>query len=363
MALLADELAHWRTEETSANPDSEILGAIRPAMAQFPEALLLCASSPHSRRGELWRAYEKFYGKEDRRVLVWQAPTAVMNPSIAKEVIAEAYERDPAWAAAEYGATFRSDLETFVEREIVSACVDSGVRERPPVAGLRFESFTDPSGGSSDSMTCAVGHLQDGVVVIDALRERVAPFDPDSATAEFVELLKRYGIRRTNGDRYAAEWSAQSFEKKGIQYKHCELARSGLYLNLLPHLNSRTIRLLDHPKANNQICSLERSTGRGRADSVDHPRGAHDDLANCIAGLAHVLTNRRAAIPPSMESWSDLYGTGRRRAEAAARKQAEANVMAGSRACDIDFAKLERERTRNIVPGVTQRIGTITRIW
>ena len=33
-----------------------------------------------------------------------------------------------------------------------------------------------------------------------------------------------------------------------------------------------------------QICSLERRVGRGGRDSIDHPVGAHDDVANAAAG-------------------------------------------------------------------------------
>src|SRR6516162_8366435 len=45
IAALLDECAFWR-DETSANPDEEILTALRPAMATIPGAMLLCASSP-----------------------------------------------------------------------------------------------------------------------------------------------------------------------------------------------------------------------------------------------------------------------------------------------------------------------------
>lgn len=101
-------------------------------------------------------------------------------------------------------------------------------------------------------MTCAIGHLEgEHLVVIDCVREITAPFDPESAVDEFVQLLSRYGIHSTNGDRYAAQWVATAFEKRNVSYRHCELPRSALYLNLLPYLNSRTIRLLDHPRAVN----------------------------------------------------------------------------------------------------------------
>src|SRR5580704_4165546 len=99
IAALCDEIAFWRSDE-SANPDSEIIGAIRPAMATIPGAMLLCASSPYARRGALWTAFRKFFGK-DNPVLVWKADPRTMTPTVPESVIEEAYENDPASAAAE----------------------------------------------------------------------------------------------------------------------------------------------------------------------------------------------------------------------------------------------------------------------
>ena len=45
-AVLCDEIAFWRQDETSANPDVEILRALRPGMASIPGSVLLMASSP-----------------------------------------------------------------------------------------------------------------------------------------------------------------------------------------------------------------------------------------------------------------------------------------------------------------------------
>ncbi len=44
IAALLDEIAFWRSDEGYANPDTEIVAAIRPAMASVPGAMLLCAS-------------------------------------------------------------------------------------------------------------------------------------------------------------------------------------------------------------------------------------------------------------------------------------------------------------------------------
>jgi hypothetical protein len=54
----------------------------------------------------------------------------------------------------------------------------------------------------------------------------------------------------------------------------------------LPALNSRKLDLLDDARLLTQLIGLERRTARGGRDSIDHAPGAHDDLANAVAGLA-----------------------------------------------------------------------------
>ena len=58
VAAILDEIAFWRSED-SANPDREIVNALRPAMATVPGALLLAMSSPYARRGVVWDAYQR----------------------------------------------------------------------------------------------------------------------------------------------------------------------------------------------------------------------------------------------------------------------------------------------------------------
>jgi hypothetical protein len=120
-------------------------------MATIPGAVLLCASSPYARRGALWDAHRKHFGKEGDPILVWQADTRTMNPGVPQSVIDDAMERDAASATAEFGAQFRSDLEAYVNREAIEACVSTGVYERPPVRDTTYRAFIDPSGGSADS--------------------------------------------------------------------------------------------------------------------------------------------------------------------------------------------------------------------
>jgi hypothetical protein len=209
------------------------------------------------------------------------SPTRIAPPGLA-------FARRP-WR----GAEFRTDVETFVNRGSVEACVSLDVRERPPLSGVRYSAFVDPSGGSADSMTLAIGHKEDNVTILDAVRERRPPFSPEDVVFEFGDLLKSYRIDKVQGDRYAGEWPRERFREKGIKYEPAAKAKSDLYRDLLPAINSRRVDLLDDPRLIGQIVGLERRTARGGRDSIDHPPGAHDDLANAVAGVVAALAAPR----------------------------------------------------------------------
>jgi hypothetical protein len=194
-------------------------------------------------------------------------------------------ERDPASAAAEYTAQFRTDIESFVNREAVEACVALDICERAPQSGLRYSGFVDPSGGSQDSFTLAVAHRDgDAVPVLDAVREVRPPFSPEAVVAEFAATLRSYRVTKVSGDRYAGEWPREQFRKFGITYEVAAKPKSDLFRDLLPMLNSRKVELLDHPKLIAQLSGLERRTARSGRDSIDHAPGSHDDVANAAAG-------------------------------------------------------------------------------
>jgi hypothetical protein len=298
IACLCDEIAFWRQEETSANPDVEILRALRPSLASIPGAMLLLASSPYAKRGELYAAYRRHFGVEGARVLIWKADTRSMNPSIDPAIISEAFETDPEAARAEYGAEFRDDLADFVTREAIDAVTMWGRRELPPIAGVEYAAFCDPSGGVSDAMTLAVAHLQaDAVCLLDTVLEIRPPFDPEVAVGECAAMLRRFGISRVTGDRYAGEWPVARFREHGIAFEQSARPKSDIYHDLLPLLNAKRVELLDNPRLAAQLAGLERRTARSGKDSIDHAPGGHDDLANAVAGvLVGLDLDRRPAL-------------------------------------------------------------------
>jgi hypothetical protein len=303
---VVDESAFLRADD-SALPDKELVRALRPGLLTL-HGLLLVISSPHRKLGILYDAHRKYFGndKQDRGLYI-QAATRDLNPGIDERDIAEAMEDDSAAAQSEYLGHFRADLEGFLDDATVDGSIVLGRRMLP--RSLRYEhvAFADPSGGRRDSFTLAIAHAESapadkpaGRVVLDVLQAVAPPFDPETVVAGMAATLKSYSVREVTGDQYAGEWVPAAFGRHGITYKPSELSRSEIYLEVLPLFSQGRIELLDLPVLRTQLLLLERRTRAGGRDSVDHPRGAHDDHANAAAGAL-----RLAAPAKVSRSWFD----------------------------------------------------------
>lgn len=285
VAAVCDEVAYWFSDETSSNPDREILTALRPALITTRGPLIMC-SSVYGKKGELWETYRRSYGAGgDPQVLVAFGSSKDFNETLPQKIIDKAIERDPDAAKSEYLSIWRDDIASFVPYERVKACVAAGTTERPFDYSHRYVAFADPSGGVSDSYCVAIGHKEGHRTVIDAMREFRAPCDPEDTTRAICQLLGQYRLTSVFGDRYAGEWVTGAYSRHGVSYIHSELNRSDLYLTALPMLMAGEAVLLDSDRLVQQFTSLERRTGSSGRDIVDHVRNGRDDLANAVAGV------------------------------------------------------------------------------
>ena len=119
VAAIMDETAFWKSED-SANVDTDIPAALRPALATT-HGLLIAVSSPHARRGILWESFRRNYGADgDPEILVAKGASRTFNPSLPQKIITRTLERDPAGARAEYLADFRDDLSGLLTQEAMA---------------------------------------------------------------------------------------------------------------------------------------------------------------------------------------------------------------------------------------------------
>ena len=171
-----------------------------------------------------------------------------MNPSLDPAIIDEAYEDDPASAAAEYGAEFRSDIADFVPRETIDAVTVRGRLELLPVPAC----FTAHSSiHQAEQRQHDAGHRAPDtsqVGVLDAVREIRPPFSPQDVVQEFAAFMKDYRVHEVVGDRYAGEWPREQFREAGIGYRLSDQPNGEIYRDTLPLLNSGKVELLDLPR-------------------------------------------------------------------------------------------------------------------
>jgi hypothetical protein len=287
VAVIADEIAFWYTSVDYANPDTEILAAVRPGLLTTHGPLLM-ASSVYAKTGVLYDSYKRYFGPAGPPdILVAHASSRDLNPSISQAEIDLALERDPVANRAEYLSEWRSDVEGFIPRDIVEFCVRNYI-ELPPQANTNYVCFIDQATGvpKGDSFVAVVAHLAGDRVTVDAVREVRPPFNFFEAVGTvLLPLCKAYHIYKVVGDNYAGELAKEPVRKAGISFELAEKHKTQLYADpFLGLLNAGKIDLPRYERAINQICSLERSVQRSGRDQITHPTHGHDDIANAIAG-------------------------------------------------------------------------------
>jgi hypothetical protein len=303
VVAVADELAFFRSSDLLPL-DVEALRAVRPTLATTGGKLIIL-SSPYGQAGALWELHRRHFGRDEAPTLVWQASAPAMHPTLPSDYLARMEQDDPEAYRSEVLGEFRAGLSTLLDPEAIAACVATGRRELPPVGGLRYEAFADPSGGRADAFTVAIGHRDGDRAVVDVLRAWKAPFNPSGVVAEAAALLRDYHVARVTGDRYGGEMPREMFRSQSVAYVVAGKVRSDLYLGLVSIVNSGSIELPDDPDLLRELRGLERRRGASGRDRVDHRPGAHDDRANSVAGLADLLVGRARGLRPS-----DLYGEG-----------------------------------------------------
>jgi hypothetical protein len=304
VCAVLDELAYWRDVE-SATPDVETYSALVPAMATVEGSLLIAVSSPYRQSGLLYEKFRDHYGQDRDDVLALRAETRQLNPTISERVVQQAIERDPIAGASEWLATWRSDLASYLDEQLIAAAVDDrpGL-ELPPRSGVRFHCFADPSGGRGDAFAIAIAHAEGEKVVVDVVRARPAPFTPSDVVREFSELAMAYDCHLILGDAYSGEWVTKAFEAEGVSYHRSPRSKSQIYLECLPMWTQGRVSIPPHKKLAAELRGLERRVGRSGKDTVDHGAGLHDDLSNVVCGVLLEAGERPWEVDPDA-FWSE----------------------------------------------------------
>jgi hypothetical protein len=218
VTAICDELAFWRHEETAANPEEEVLAALRPAMATFPTAKLIKISTPFRKEGILWREYQQ---RAELDHLVWQLPSPEMNPTLQPSVLEQLRRRNEETFRREFLAEFTDQIAAWVVPEVLEPCIVRDRIELPRVENAAYVVAVDPAFKGNDFALAVLHKTADGPVVVDRVERwagtKNAPLGYESVCGEIARIANEYGIREVIGDQYCAAVIKQYFDKLGIR--------------------------------------------------------------------------------------------------------------------------------------------------
>jgi hypothetical protein len=305
ICVVCDELAFWQHEETAANPEEEVLAALRPAMATFATGKLIKISTPFRKEGILWRELQQ---RAELDHLVWQLPSAIMNPTIQGRILDEARKRDESKFHREFLAQFTTDIAGWIATDVLEACVVRNRTELPRVENGTYVAAVDPAFQHSDFALAVLHQKADGPIVVDRVERwegtKKEPLGYEWVCGEIARIVKEYGIREVWGDQYCAAVIKQYFDKLGIRYHEYTFGthtRADLFGNLRHLLVQRKIELLDEPILLRELRALEESsTPNGNID-IRPSRSQKDDVAVAVALGAFELTRRPPRREPMVE--------------------------------------------------------------
>jgi hypothetical protein len=300
VAVICDEMAFWRHDETSANPEQEILDALRPGMATVRNPKLIKISTPFRKEGILWNEYQM---RAQLEFPVWQVSTQEMNPTISSRVLNKAQRLDEQKYRREYLAEFCENIASWIEYDTLQACVVPNRRELPPVAEFEYMAVIDPGFVHSDFALAILQLSPDGIIALCQLRSwrgsKKQPIAFGWVCRQIKQQLDEYGINRVITDQYYAQAVIQELSKLGVvaeQRAFSGSTRATIFSNLRHLLVEQKIELLDSPELLSQLRSLEEErTERGQINI--RARGQNrDDLAVVVALGANELS-RQTFVP------------------------------------------------------------------
>ena len=293
VACIFDEVAFWRDDQT-ATPDTEVYTAVLPSLLTT-KGMLIGISSAYRRTGLLFQKHRDFFGQDSDDTLVVAGGTTVFNQTVTEVELKAMREADPTAASSEWDSTFRTDMAGFLDDPVIDGAVNElrPLELAPAPYGVFYRAACDASGGAQggDAYSFSIAHVVGEKVIIDVVRAKFGPFDPQELTKQYADLCKQYRIGTITGDAYSKEWVQQAWRATGISYIQADLPASQLYLEMQPLFYRGLIELPPDPVLVRELKLLERRPGNLGKETVSHPRGCHDDRAVAVAAVCRVLSN------------------------------------------------------------------------
>jgi hypothetical protein len=298
--LILDEAAHMLTTEEGNQAGGRVYASMAPSVAQFGErGRIVVLSTPYAKQGLFWDLYRQAKSGEHPDMLLFEAPTWEVNPTIPQSWLDRQREKDQDLYKIEYGAQFTEGIASYLSAAAVQACVSKGVLERPPREGASYTLALDPAYvGDAFGLVgaCKVGDEHISVDVVRSWRgSRTTPVQHAAVLAEVEQLAEAYNGAQVVTDQFGAEPVRQGLNELGVHVRYSPWTadtKASAFSALKQAINTRSVSLPDHPGLLRELAALEiRQTAGGRP-KIGAPQGEHDDLATALAATVWELERR-----------------------------------------------------------------------
>jgi hypothetical protein len=315
---LLDENAFWYTDKDAANPDFEVLRAIRHAQSQFPDSKVFLPSTPWAEQGILWEAYQagtlgrklrcdackaksaficEHYVEEREQfedTLVMHASTAAMesldavlkSKELARRRLQKIRREDPEAFPRESLALFIKTIAGWLNTEKIAKAIDHGVHARTRQPRVNYIAAMDPA-FRNDSFAFTIVHhdpklgiVQDWVEYWEP--EPGIPLKPGDVLDQIKQRLQMFGLEMVYSDQYQLESLQQLALDRGFSisgYDFTGKSKAVITGGFRMLLNQERVRLLDHEVQRDQLEKLQKRVMQSGTVQIAAPPGKHDDLA------------------------------------------------------------------------------------
>lgn len=297
IGFMGDEVAKWKDEETGANPATEVLRSVRPAMVTQKNAHEFLFSSPWSTLDAHAEAFEE--GDTDEQ-MVAHAPTWVANPTVTEDDT-KRLERDEPTRMREYGAVPMGASESgMFDHGAIDAAAARG-------KGLVMPVPADPgtvvtAGGDlafeRDCATLCIAHRigdwessDSRYVLADSMQLRPRPSEPllpGEVIAEFATKLKGHNCGWMMADGHYRMSAVEHLQEHGLTFTDAPQGQRGkadTYVRLRVVLHGGRLTIPDQSpivKQLKEVTCKPTSAGGLSIASPHKAQGGHGDLVSSL---------------------------------------------------------------------------------
>lgn len=332
---------------TNHNSGAErIYSAITPSLAQFSprdaidklkpigpsEGRMILISSPDAKEGFFYRLYQQAMsgGKGASDMLVIQAPTWEVNPTLDSSYYEKEYYKNPNAFMTEHGAEFSDRVRGWIEDSAdLMECVNP--THRPTDRGVPREiHFAGIDVGLVNDGTCiAISRIYDGKIELvyheiwyakrkwkeinPHLKEPLVPYahtlqdqvrlDMSEIAKWFKEISRRFYIHKAIFDQWSGIVFEQELHKNGLtqfEIRNFFTSESSqMYQTFKMFIYNKQLKLYDYPRPESldgvtggrhsplitELMELQATSGGKNIISVEAPKapGKHDDMSDAVA--------------------------------------------------------------------------------